>query len=178
MSSVYQRLAYVDTKKSYFRLADIATGKTSTTQPEAALSIGKEAAGKSDFFWLQDPNLKIWKEYTMATYLYEPAANSWTNLKPAKNPPYRNCKYGLTYDSKNDVVILVGGSIGWNGAECKDMWVYDVKKNEWSKLEPQYGADTKDKIVFQENLMADYDCRHNVIVFKSSGTFWAYRYKK
>lgn len=173
---VYQRLAYVRSKKAFLRLADVPTGKTSSEMPADALPAEK-AAGVTDTFWTEDKPAKLWRELALRTYFYDPVANTWTDMKPARNPPYRNSKYGLAYDATNDVAILIGGDINWNGPSCKDMWAYDVKKNEWAKLDPHY-ADAKDRINFQEGLMADYDCRHNTVLFRSGWAIWAYRYRK
>src|SRR5262249_16061585 len=54
---VYQRLAYLDSKKAYLRIAETPTGKTSESKPADALA-PEEAAGKAFNFWVQDPNLK------------------------------------------------------------------------------------------------------------------------
>jgi hypothetical protein len=171
----YERLAYVASKKGYLRIASIPTGRTSANQPADAIP-AEQAAGKQDTCWLKDDAAKLWKELTLATYLYSPADNTWTNLKPPKNPPYRNCKYGLTYDAKNDAVILVGGAIGWNGPHCKDLWAYDVKQNAWTRLTPTFEG--KPFETAGENLMTGYDTRHNVTIFRAGWAFWAYRHKK
>jgi hypothetical protein len=172
---VYERLAYVASKKGYLRIASVPTGRTSVEKPADAIP-AEQAAGKQANYWIKDDKAKLWKELTLATYLYSPAANTWTDLKPPQNPPYRNCKYGLAYDSKNDVVILVGGAISWNGPHCKDLWAYDVKRNAWTKIETTF--DGKPFATLGENLMADYDTRHNVVIFRAGWSFWAYRFKK
>ncbi len=173
---VYQRLAYVASKKAFLRIADGPTGKTSVEKPADALP-ATEAAGKAETFWRQD-KAKLWHEHALRTCLYDPSTNTWTDLKPPKSPPFRTSKYGLVYDSKNDVVILVGGDIDWNGPSCNDMWAYSVAKNTWTRIEPQYAAESKERVKFMEAMMADYDSRHNVVIFRSARTIWAYRYRK
>lgn len=175
--TAYERMAYVSSKKVILRIVHMASGKTSPTKPAEALEL-KDVVGKSNSYWIEDKKENVWKEQCLKTYFYDPAANTWTDLKLAVNPPYRNCKYGLTYDAKNDVAILVGGQIGWNGPSCNDIWIFDVKKNEWNKMEPQYMPNEKEKLVLGESLMADYDIRHGVVIMRSNTGFWAYRYKK
>ena len=175
--SAYERMAYLTSKKVILRIAPVATGKTSATKPAEALD-AKEVAGKNNIYWLEDKAAKLWKEQCLKTYFYDPATNIWKDLNLPLNPPYRNCKYGLTYDEKNDVAILVGGQISWNGPSCNDIWVFDVKKTEWRKMEPQYMPNEKEKLMLGESLMADYDNRHGVVVLRSNTGFWAYRYKK
>lgn len=174
---VYQRLAYVASKRAFLRLVDGATGRTSAEKPADALS-AKDAAGKAQTYWSEDKAAKLWREKSLRTFLYDPSANTWTDLKPAVSPPFRDSKYGLVYDAKNDAVILVGGDIGWNGPACNDMWAYSVTGNEWSRIEPQYAPESKQRVNFQEAMMSDYDSRHNVIIFRSARVVWAYRYRK
>lgn len=175
--SAYERMTYLASKKVVLRIAPVASGKTSPTKPAEALEL-KDVVGKSNTYWIEDKKENVWKEQCLKTYFYDPAANTWTDLKLNLNPPYRNCKYGLTYDEKNDVAILVGGQIGWNGPSCNDIWIFDVKKTEWKKMEPQYMPNEKEKLVLGESLMADYDSRHQVVILRSNSGFWAYRFKK
>jgi len=174
----YEILVYVNSKKGFLRIASVPTGKTSKEKPPEAKT-AEQVAGKELTFWSQNQKTKDWNEHGLRTYLYDPVANKWTDLNAANPPPYRGSKYGLAYDPKNDVVLLVGGAIGWNGPHCKDMWLYDVKANAWTKLDPKLDG-AKPNEVFTcsgENLMASYDTRHEVFIFRA-GALWAYRYKK
>jgi N-acetylneuraminic acid mutarotase len=59
----------------------------------------------------------------------------------------------LTYDSKNQVVLLVGGASDiWDSRKeyFNDVWAYDVAKNTWTKMEPM---SAKPKVSGRE-------CRH------------------
>jgi hypothetical protein len=173
----YQTMAYVGSKKFILRIADKATGKTSTEKPSDALA-PEQAAGKALNYWDEDKKAKLWRELALKTFAYDAGANTWTDLKPPQNPPFRSSKYGLCYDAKNDVVLLIGGEIGWNGPPCRDIWVYDVKKNTWEKLVPQLGSGVKNGPDLRETLMTGYDPRHNVVLFRAAGEMWAYRFKK
>lgn len=148
---VYQRIAYIKSKKIFL-----------------VLSVkGQPADPKKNQLDTQENN----------TYSYDPATNTWTDLKPANQPPFRASKFGLAYDSKNDVVLLVGGGTGWNAGPRNDMWVYIVKENRWEEVKPQLAGDLKAVPVFPDGMHCDYDHRHNAFILAHQGIF-AYRYKK
>jgi N-acetylneuraminic acid mutarotase len=77
------------------------------------------------------------------TWAYDPAANTWTELKPSgETPPGR---YGqcMVYDPASAKVILFGGDRPWvNPAgrtttySLDDLWAYDPVANTWTELEP------------------------------------------
>ncbi len=111
------------------------------------------------------------------TMSFDPATNTWTDLKAQGQPPTRNHKYGLVYDSKNDVAILLGGGTHWNGGNPNDMWAYIVKENRWEKITPKLPADFK-MPPLTDNMPSGYDVRHNAIIFLENNVPYAYRYKK
>ncbi|MHC4914304.1 MAG: Kelch repeat-containing protein [Planctomycetota bacterium] len=151
-ASVYERVAYVKSTGSFLFLT------TRGTAPDAKKGVKDTRENR-----------------TMA---YDHAAGKWTDLAPKNQPPYRACKYGLVYDSRNDVVILVGGQRGWNKGAHKDLWVYHVKKNEWEKMTPSPAGGEKKLPDFDYTLPTAYDSRHNAVIFCCRNRPWAYRYKK
>ena len=112
------------------------------------------------------------------TMAYDPAAGTWTDLAPKEMPPPRGCKYGLVYDSKNDVAFLLGGGTGWNKGWRGDMWAYVVKDNRWEKVTPTLAGGAKNLPAFNDNMPSGYDERHNAVIFLEGNSPWAYRYKK
>jgi hypothetical protein len=172
----YTRLAYVHSLKGTLRLAEVLSGKTSAEQPAEALSAKDTVTNKATVFWKENKKEKRWEEWTMKTLLYDYDANEWKDLAPKGLPPFRNNKYGLAYDAVNDVVILVGGHINWNGPVAANLWVYDVKSNAWMEMQPQ-----GDKITYGGALRTVYDPRHNPTLIGHEGSghrLVAYRYKR
>ncbi|MGH7846338.1 MAG: kelch repeat-containing protein, partial [Candidatus Binatia bacterium] len=112
------------------------------------------------------------------TWTYSVKANSWTRMKAEVEPLGR--KYaGMTYDSKDKVHILFGGSGpgAWNQPQTdlyNDTWVYDAKSNVWTAMKPATAPGAQ-----KEHMMFAFDEEHNVAVLAhyQLGT-WVYRYKK
>ncbi|MGC4120234.1 MAG: hypothetical protein QM765_37760 [Myxococcales bacterium] len=111
------------------------------------------------------------------TVTYDPATNTWTDLQAQNQPPFRASKYGLVHDSKNDVVLLMGGSVSWNADWRNDLWAYSFATNRWEKLTPQVAGGGKGTDL-TDNMPSAYDERHNAVIFTDSNYPWAYRYKK
>ena len=63
------------------------------------------------------------------TWAYDPAANTWTNLKPSGDVPPATIFQSMIYDARDKKVILFGG-IG------ADTWAYDPATNTWTNLNP------------------------------------------
>jgi hypothetical protein len=118
------------------------------------------------------------KDCVNQTMAYDPAAGTWKDLAPKEQPPSRGCKYGLVYDKKNDVAILMGGGTGWNKGWRNDMWAYIVKENRWEKISPVPVGEGTKVPVFTDNMPSGYDERHNAVIFTEGNVPWAYRYKK
>jgi galactose oxidase-like protein len=147
---VYQRMAYVKSKKVF-------------------LVLGMKGAA---------PKKGEKDSRVNGTFAYDPAAGKWTDLEARNQPPFRSSKYGFTYDSRNDVAILVGGQRGWNKGAHKDLWVYHVKKNQWEQMKPKPADGLKKLPVFDYTLPTAYDSRHNAVIFCCRNRPYAYRYKK
>jgi N-acetylneuraminic acid mutarotase len=71
------------------------------------------------------------------TWAYDPAANSWTELKPSGAVP--PARYGavMTYDATTRRLILFGGCVDVeDGPVLNDTWAYDPAANTWAELKP------------------------------------------
>ena len=64
------------------------------------------------------------------TWLYDPSANTWTEMFPSPSPAARYY-HAMVYDSANDKVVLYGGITGY-----AETWLYDVEDNEWVQEHP------------------------------------------
>jgi len=68
------------------------------------------------------------------TWAYDPAKNTWTDLKPSGTAPSPRSDPAFVYDSKDAKYLLFGG---WNGTEDNnETWSYDPKANTWTQLNP------------------------------------------
>ena len=123
-------------------------------------------------------------EFEFQTWSYDPDANKWTNLKPAKSPdPEYRLMFGLAYDTKNKVAILMGGRSWATGYFQKkevdpyleDIWAFDAAKNTWTKMDytgPHFRT-------YHDGCHAcAYDPTNNVVLFSNIRSRIAYRYKK
>jgi hypothetical protein len=124
------------------------------------------------------PPIDLAREMRQPALTYDPAAGTWTDLAPKEQPSSRGCKFGLVYDSRNDVAILTGGGTGWNKGWRNDLWAYVVKENRWEKLNPVLAGGAKGLPAFTDNMPSGYDERHNAVIFTEGNSPWAYRYKK
>lgn len=109
------------------------------------------------------------------TLAYEPANHRWVDLHAQNQPPFRASKFGLVYDSKNDVVILMGGSVSWNTTYRNDVWAYSATTNRWEQQHP-VDADGGSPPELTDSMQAGYDPRSNAIIFAEGNWPWAYRY--
>lgn len=63
--------------------------------------------------------------YFSDTWVYDPAANTWTNLKPSGSVPYKRECPAMVYDSATGKVILFGGAN--TSGYFNDTWAYGGK---------------------------------------------------
>ncbi len=71
------------------------------------------------------------------TWAYDPAANSWTELKPSGTLPEGRNGLSMAYDLSSDRVVMFGGfSGGTSGVRglLGDTWEYDAVANTWTEL--------------------------------------------
>ncbi|MBN1481956.1 T9SS type A sorting domain-containing protein [candidate division KSB1 bacterium] len=68
---------------------------------------------------------------SIETWLFDLAANTWTKLTPANNPP------GLANPSMcyigDDKVLLFGGAFPRQNMRSNQTWIYDLSDNTWTK---------------------------------------------
>ncbi len=68
------------------------------------------------------------------TWVYDPVANTWTELKPAGAVPPARHGHAAAYDSGIGRLIVFGG---FNStAMLNDTWAYDPVGNAWTDLRP------------------------------------------
>ena len=69
------------------------------------------------------------------TWAYDPAANAWTELKPAGTLPAPRSAQSMAYDLTSGRLIMFGG-LDSAGTVLDDAWAYDPVANTWTELEP------------------------------------------
>ena len=67
------------------------------------------------------------------TWVYDLETNTWTNMTYSPKPSKR-FSHSTAYDSKNDKVILFGGSLGEFGPSDDETWAYDLDTNMWTNM--------------------------------------------
>jgi hypothetical protein len=112
----------------------------------------------------------------MTVCLYDYATNTWSEQPKVSGPAYRVSKAGLSYDSANDIVLLVGGQVAWNTRPYTEMWAYHPSENRWEELKPTAPGG---KFPTSEVMCTAYNPNDNVFVMSNnnSSTIFAYRYK-
>jgi N-acetylneuraminic acid mutarotase len=71
------------------------------------------------------------------TWAYDPAGNTWTELKPAGDLPPVRGQPAMAYDPTLHRMIVFGG---WDlESELNDTWAYDPAGNTWTELKPAGG---------------------------------------
>jgi hypothetical protein len=88
------------------------------------------------------------------TLVYDPYTNTWTEMKPAKQPAFRSGG-NMTYDAARKVHVLFGSQFGDQPAT----WAYDLRKNEWRDLNPASSPPTK-----ENDAVLKYDAASRVVV--------------
>jgi N-acetylneuraminic acid mutarotase len=68
------------------------------------------------------------------TWVYDPANNTWTELKPSGTVPSARSGHSMAYDPVTRRLIMFGGNAGT--ASLNDTWAYDPTTNAWTELEP------------------------------------------
>ena len=65
------------------------------------------------------------------TWAYDPAANTWTELKPPGTVPSPRCGQSMVYDPATGKLIMFGGGFA-SAAYFNDVWAYDPVANAWT----------------------------------------------
>jgi RNA polymerase sigma factor (sigma-70 family) len=109
---------------------------------------------------------KVGEQQQVVLRAYDPALNAWRKLRPqGESPRTGENAEGITYDSLNDVVLLLGGD---------GFWVYSPGENRWRR-NPSVSAAHPPKAGYFNRLR--YDPVNNV-TFCFGEKVWAYRYRR
>jgi N-acetylneuraminic acid mutarotase len=74
------------------------------------------------------------------TWAYDPAANTWADLKPSGDLPAARDSQAMAYDPDDKMILLFGG---WSTTrQFDDTWAYDPARNSWTTLKTADGAPT------------------------------------
>jgi hypothetical protein len=161
----------VEARRAVYPVA-VGTGKSSKEPPPAA---------EADR-WRLNRKDKSWQELLQEIYTYDPEANKWEKLpvKPDAPRPCWRYRCGLTYDSKNKVVIMIGGSTNtWESDEkyYNDVWVLETAKAVWTRMDPPKPWPTGGN-AWRDNRSCAYDEADNAVLWMpNDGAVWAYRYR-
>ncbi|MHA1961985.1 MAG: Kelch repeat-containing protein [Candidatus Thorarchaeota archaeon] len=68
------------------------------------------------------------------TWAYDASADTWTDMAPSSAPPGLG-GHAMTYDSKNDRVILFAGG-NTSNIDTGETWAYDHNSNTWINRTP------------------------------------------
>jgi N-acetylneuraminic acid mutarotase len=68
------------------------------------------------------------------TWVYDPVANSWTQMEATGEVPPGRSDYSMVYDEESKRLILFGGVANFSCFD--DTWAYDPKENTWVELAP------------------------------------------
>jgi hypothetical protein len=112
-------------------------------------------------------------------WLYDPAANGWTNMRP---PPYAGygpreglgqLDAGATYDANREVAISFGGQASAGG--MNNLFVYDAYANRLERLAAARPPEPRD------GMGLAYDAKNDCLVmfgsqYSSDEATWIYRY--
>jgi N-acetylneuraminic acid mutarotase len=69
------------------------------------------------------------------TWAYDPAANTWTELKPSGALPPARSAHAMAYDSSRGLITVFGGVLD-SAPDATDTWAYDSAANAWTELKP------------------------------------------
>jgi hypothetical protein len=83
------------------------------------------------------------------TLVYDPHANTWHRMKPARQPEFRSGGQ-MCYDEARRLHVLFGAQFSRDDAT----WVYDLRKNEWSarRPDPLPPADRNDAVLAYDSV--------------------------
>jgi N-acetylneuraminic acid mutarotase len=87
-------------------------------------------------YYSEDPGAPV---YLDDTWVYDPVANTWTNLNPAGQAPSARCWQTMVYDPAGGKALLFGGEFVSKESSFvwfDDTWAYDPAANTWTNLNP------------------------------------------
>ncbi len=108
------------------------------------------------------------------TWIYEVAANNWTQMFPDTSPGARRLA-GVCFDTSIAKTVIFGG---YGASRFGDTWTYDLVTNTWNQLDPSITPPARDShtMVYDSN-------SENILVFGGlSGSYlndaWIYPEEK
>lgn len=111
------------------------------------------------------------------TWIYDPAANTWTKVNPTHAPSVREYE-AMAYDSLADRIVLFGG---WNETAYRlfnDTWTYDVATATWTNMSAANAPSPR------SYLTMDYDTRVDRTILFGGDTYalgvndtWSYDFE-
>jgi hypothetical protein len=107
-------------------------------------------------------------------WAFDARLNKWRGFNPRVQPPARMFG-GMTYDTRNKVHLVVGGSLGdyAPGVLFNDLWAFDARTGVWTELKAKQQPPLP-----AHCMMFAYDEEHNVSLLAHPDVgVWAYRYK-
>jgi N-acetylneuraminic acid mutarotase len=110
------------------------TGDLPPTRVDCAMAYD-ESVSKIVLFGGFDSKQTVYAD----TWVYDPKANTWTNLHPSGKVPSARSNLAMAYDPESRKVVLFGGLVGkgFSSSRVNDTWTYDSKKNEWNLVVPK-----------------------------------------
>jgi len=73
------------------------------------------------------------------TWSYDPAVNSWQQMKPKVSPTFGSYSV-FVYDARADRLVLLGGE---NRRDLSDVWAYDFNHDTWTEYEAFSGPSAR-----------------------------------
>jgi hypothetical protein len=70
------------------------------------------------------------------TWAYDPATNTWTDLKPTGDVPTARGGHSLAYDQVESKIVLFGGTDSKAKTYFDDTYTFDFVANAWTKVTP------------------------------------------
>jgi len=101
------------------------------------------------------------------TWIYNVKTNQWTQMFPAVAPTPRN-NFGMTYDSKHDLVIVFGGAS--DAGNLRDTWAYNITANLWMNMTSAVSPSPRALSSSGQELV--YDESHDVVLLFGGSEVW------
>ncbi|MFW9786072.1 MAG: kelch repeat-containing protein [Candidatus Thorarchaeota archaeon] len=125
--------------------------------------------------------LEMWPDgpYPDDTWIFDAAANNWTEVFPALSPSGRG-GHRMAYDSESDRIIMYGGRAADGITFLDDTWSYDFETNTWTEMSPSTGPGARWYHSMTYDVESDRVILFGGLIFGPSGgalgDVWAYDY--
>ena len=118
------------------------------------------------------PTLKQYFFRFKETHLYDPAANTWTQVETSGPQPPQPIDSASCYDSKRDRIYIAMGSYPHNASTAlpNRVWAYDVKTSTYQDLQATGALPPRPKPVAGTNTsQMTYDVKNDVVLYFAYG---------